>query len=271
MNKNKFLKKYYIAVYTVILTLAIIAFLLAYFRNQENIWQATLLNLATELLGVVLVFFFVQYLFRVDDELNTNERIKKLLTKLENVDKPLASDFFHEQPETDNLIRNSQNIKILGVTLTVCIVKGINAFREAIENGASVKILLLKNSPEAFKVAANRSETYSTAYFEKKHATTLDSINSLLKLAVSSQTKGNMEVRMINFPPNCGIEIFENNRKNSAEDKIKVEIYSHFSTWDTAPIFTVEKEQDKKWYHHFEAQFDKIWERAEKYEIPKQT
>jgi hypothetical protein len=54
--------KYLIAIYTIVASLAVIFWILAYFRAND-ILQATLLNLATELIGVVFIFFIVNYLF----------------------------------------------------------------------------------------------------------------------------------------------------------------------------------------------------------------
>ncbi len=254
----------------IVAALAIIAFLLAYLRGSDDIWQSTLLNLATELLGVVLVFFLVQYLFRID-ELDTNNRINLLLDKLENKEPAKASEFFHPQPEVDELIRKSKLIKVLGVTLTVFIDKGMGAFRDALKSGADVRIILIDGSEESFKSSANRSENNSTSYYEKKHATTLDNLDYLLKYTESlEEGKGNLEIRMVNYPPTVGIEVFDIQNGLPDSGSLKVEIYPQHTGWDKPPIFTVDKKNDPEWFQYFNKQFDSIWNRAGKYPIKKE-
>lgn len=265
MSKIIILKKYFILIYVVVLALAIIAFLGAVLSEGNNILHSTLINLATELFGVVLVFFLVQYLFKVD-EVDTNERIEKLLNKLENETVVEASNFFHSQPNMDDYILSANTIKIVGVTLTVCIDKGMGVFKQAIKNGASVKIVLIDGSEESLSASALRSETNSTSYYRKKHAATTDNLDYLLKYVDSLEVsnKGKIEIKTISYPSIVGIEVFVN--ENTKLGKAKIEIYAQYTGWEKPPIFTVDKYTDKEWFKYFEDQFDEIWTRAKPYE-----
>lgn len=263
---REIIRKYLIAVYVIIASLAIIAWIFAYHRTQADIWQATWVNISTELLGVVLVFFLVNYIFQLD-ELDTRQKINELIQKLENKNEVRSDDFFHNQPDMEPYIRDYKNIDIAGVTLTVFVDRGLGSLRTAIANGANVRILLIEKSPEAYKACAMRSETGSTSYYETKHANTIDNLNYLLKYTANleSPQKGKLEIGFLKYPPTIGIERFDTKRTNTSDGKIKVEIYPQHTGWDKPPIFTVDKVKDSEWYKYFENQFNEMWKRSEKY------
>ena len=82
--------RYLLAVYLVVALAAIILGLIAF--NQKNVtWQALLLNLSTELLGVVLVFLLVNILFLLGDW-DLSDQVKELVQTLKN---PSARDLVY--------------------------------------------------------------------------------------------------------------------------------------------------------------------------------
>jgi len=195
------------------------------------------------------------------------ERIDKLLETLEERDTVKAEDFFHPQPHMDELIERSKETKIAGVTLTVCIDKGMGAFRTSLQNGAIIKLILIDGSEESFHACSVRSDTNSISYFRKKHATTMDNIDYLMKYSNRPEIKGRVLVRRIPYPPTTGIEIFKDDEKSS----IKVEIYPQHTGWDRPPIFTVDSKKDENWFVYFENQFDAIWNRGTDYIVNAQN
>lgn len=261
-------KKVYQNGYLFIAAVAIIIWLFAYFGVGPKIFQDTNLNLATELIGAVVVFLLVQYLFKID-ELDTNQRIEKLLNKLEEKDKKVeAKNFFHPQPNMDEYIREAKKIDVCGVTLTVFINKSIGEFREAVKNGARIRILVIKKSPEVFKAATVRSVSSSIEYYEKRLESSLVDLENLIKYtqSLSNKEKGSFEVRLMNFTPLFGLEIFDTTNGNKALGKAKIEIYPHHISHLKPPIFTIHKDIDPEWYEYFQNQYEELWKRSEKFE-----
>lgn len=262
------LRKYLIAVYFILATLAMVAWTFAYFRTEADIWQSTWINLATELLGVVLVFFLVNYIFHLD-ELDTNQRLKELISKLESRNEVRLNNLFHSRSDMEQYIKDFKNIDIAGVLLTGFIDRELGTLRSAIANGAKVRILMIEPTPEAFKACALRSETHSTSYshYETKHANTIENLKYLLKYitTIEDARKGLLEVGFLKFPPTFGIKRFDTKHTNPSEGKIKIEIYPQHTGWDKPPIFTIDKSKDSEWYKYFEDQFTEMWKRSEKY------
>jgi hypothetical protein len=261
-------KKYLIAIYFIIAALSVITWLIGYYHKEQDVYQSTLINLATELLGAVLVFFLVNFFFQVD-EIDTNQRIEKLLNKLEKEDQTLAQNFFINQPDMEKFILNSKQIDICGVALTVFVDKGLGALRKAIQSGAKIRIMLIEKSDYTYNAAALRSETGKTSYYEKKHASTFDNLDYLHKYTASltNKEKGSIEVGLLKYPPSFGIEIFQNLDNNPNSGKLKIEIYAHHTGWDKPPIFMLDKISDDEWFKYFVNQFEVMWERSEKYTI----
>lgn len=235
--------------------------LLSLLSTQDGFLRPAFLNLATELLGVVVVFFLVNRLFQIE-EMDINERVGRLLEKLELESTVEADDFFHKAHDLGEYISKSKVVKIVGVTLTVCMEKNCGEFKQAIRQGASIRVVLIDGKEESLRASARRSETDSISYFKKRHAATLENINYLLKFANSLEEdlKGSFEVKTLTFPSTSGIEVFVNEEIDFG--RIKVEIYPQFQGWENPPIFTVDKYSDANWFEHFDGQFEAIWERA---------
>jgi len=267
---NQFFKKYLLAIYIIVAALAVIVWLFALGFDKEDIWYSTWLNLSTELLGVVLVFFLVHYAFQVE-EMNTSKRIDLLLQKLEN-EKPVeAAKFFHPQPDLEGYIKEAKQIDICGVTLGVFMEKNFGALRTAVYNGAQIRLMLIERSADVYKMCALRSETYSASYFEKKHASTFENLDYLLKYAASltHDGKGFLQVGLLKFPPTCGVEVFDFMGGDEKKGKLKIEIYTpNVGRVKQSPIFTLDKRTDADWVGYFQNHFDSMWARSEKYVLP---
>lgn len=69
--------RYSLAVYLVVILLAIILLLLG-FLTAEHKWQTVWLNLSTELLGAVIIFFLITWLFRLQYDADLSACKKKI-------------------------------------------------------------------------------------------------------------------------------------------------------------------------------------------------
>lgn len=259
--------KYLIAIYTIVAFLAIILWLSAYFTSNIT-FQATLLNLATELLGVVLVFFVANYFLSLDDW-DTSERIERLLDSLENEKTIRAKDFFIKKPPIEKLIKESKFIDLCGVALGTTIDSHLSMIRDSLRDGASVRVLIMEYKDNTLEVAASRSESDDRKYYEKKLESTINNLKYLYNNSslVSTEFKGNLEVGLLGYPPSFGMKFF---KKNNEDGLCIVEIFAHHVGWGETPHFILNSNVDHDWYTYFQNQFEAIWENSPKYSFDDQ-
>lgn len=254
--------RYLLAIYLLLASLAVILVFLAFRRNADT-WQSILINLSTELLGVVFVFFLVNYFFLIDDW-NLSERIKKFLDRLEQ-ERPSANDFFQKLPNIDALIQNADNIDMCGVTLTSTINRQLSNMRERLRVGAKIRILIVDPNSKALDMSGDRSDTGEASYYRHRLESTFQDIGYLLKTwrreqkqGIIPPNEGSVSVRLIPFAPSFSILAFDVNRPDS---KVLVEIYPHKSP-DRSPQFTLDRQRDGDWYRFFVEQFENMWKDA---------
>ncbi len=230
-------------------------------NTQSDFWGGTLLNLATELLGVVFVFFIVNYIFSLDDW-ELGDRIEALISKFEKQKTTLAKNFFHKKHSLEDYIEISNEIHLSGVTLTSTLNRNISLIRDKILSGSHVKILLMEDTSDALKMAALRSEVKDSNYFKRKLSTSHQDLEYLMGVCENSNPKGKLEIKTIPYPASFGIRIFD------AEEKGKlaiIEIYSHHVDWGKPPVFTVDNSFDEEWFQFFKRQFDAMWKEGKDY------
>lgn len=85
--------RYVLAVYLVVMSLAVILVLIGLFFTESPDWKSVWINLGTGLLGVVVLFFLVQRFF-LADEWGLSDRIEQLVRRLELSERPSAEEFF---------------------------------------------------------------------------------------------------------------------------------------------------------------------------------
>lgn len=256
--------RYLIAVYTIVSILAIV-FALVGVNYAEQAWQSILLNLATELLGVALVFFLVNRLFLVD-EWNISERIDKLVQHLE-ISRPSAKDFFQKWPDLDPFVRRSNQIDLCGVTLTSTLNKQFGNLRERLQAGAEIRILVIDPDSVAPKMSAERSTSpEDTDYYLVRLDATLREIEYLFRRWEDSKTlegdssrAGSLCVRLLSYSPSFGIISLDANQDNGVAF---VEVYPHKFGHKSPPTFELTPKRDGSWYKYFVDQLDQMWDVA---------
>ena len=141
--------RYFLAIYLLVFTISIIFALIGiYIIDPESIFQSMLIGLATELLGVVLIFFLVDRLFAIED-VQYMERIEKLLERIasKHSDKGLADRFLKSEftPEVfhDQLSKSTEAF-FWGVTLTRSIPILEHAIEQGLKNNSHIKFLLIE-------------------------------------------------------------------------------------------------------------------------------
>ena len=69
MKSDKvFLRRFGSVVYLLILAVAVILFLLAYYQLKDGVWHELLVNLSASFVGTALLFFLVIAVFRYDPQ-----------------------------------------------------------------------------------------------------------------------------------------------------------------------------------------------------------
>ncbi|MCB0032470.1 MAG: hypothetical protein KDE51_00505 [Anaerolineales bacterium] len=267
MNRKQKLR-YTFAIYTIILSIAVILALIVFFypfattpRGQN--WQAFWLNISTDFIGVVVVFFIVNVLFLLDDW-DLSERVDALLKKL-NQTKPSADQFFlQKRPELDDYIRQAKQIDLCGVTLTSTINKQLGNLRQCLGSGGRLRVMVIDPASAALGMAADRGEqTKSKAiqYYTKRIDATFNDLVYLhenLKLIEGNSDQ--IEVRLLPYPPSFGFYGFEIPPNNSC---FIVEYYPHHSLGHgVTPSTTLTRENDAYWYNFYKQQYETMWERA---------
>ena len=247
--------RYYILIYSLITCLSIILLLVA-FRLSDDIWQATILNLSTELLGVVLIFFLVNYIFSIE-EWNLTERIGHLLKHLESSDTVLAKKFFIERPDLVPSIRDSVKIDMCGFSLSYGL-QNTGELRDRITEGCNVRILISEVDSIAIEMSAARSELPGDhEHFRKRLLNSYGNLKYLYEQAHSAKEEDRLEIRTIPFAPNFGIYSFVT-RKNDSFSFI--EAYPHKSGFGKQPWFRIVEADDAEWYLFYQRQFQDLWD-----------
>ena len=255
--------KYLIAIYTIVASLAVIMWLFANLTTNET-YQATLLNLSTELLGVVFIFFIVNYFFSLE-EFDTNQRIDKLLGVLESEKSLHAKDFFIEKPILENLIEDATAIDLCGVALATTIDSNLSAIKAALRKGTPVRVLVMGRDDTVLRVAANRSELDDRPYYENKLESTIHNLKILHRYASTDSQKANLRVGFMSYPPSFGIKLFH--KEGSNEEVCIVELFAHHVGWGKPPIFSLDKRDESEWFGYFQRQFEAMWQNSSEFDF----
>lgn len=230
--------------------------------NPTQDWQAFLLNVSTELIGALIVFFFFNLFFFLDDW-DLSERVTGLLKKLEQ-ERPSAETFFHKLPDIEPLLREANAIELCGVSLTSTINRQLSLIRDSLIDGKTVRLLIIDPRSIAVEMANARSEPRDFGYFKKRLDASLSDITYLYEkwqeyTEPGNETSNLFEIRLIPYVPSFGIQIFH---KAQAKGKMLVEMYPHHVGHGTPPVFTLDEGDDAYWFHYFKDQFDEIWKKS---------
>ena len=257
--------RYLLAIYLVIALLATILMVLA-FEQSNDIWQALFLNLSTELLGVVLVFFLVNVVFVVS-EWDLSEQVAMLIQKFSN---PSARDFFKPAPSPTDIqgyIQKAKSVDMCGVTLTTTINRTFSELRQRLFDGASVRIIIIAPKPETLQEAALRSESGSVEHYKNRLDATLTELTYLYKnwserKNAQGDKVGNLSIGLLPYTPSFGLLGFQ---FVDGGRLVIVEMYPHHVGYDEPPYFFLTPENDVEWFEYFSTQFDELWKRTTKW------
>lgn len=256
---TKYKKRYLTAVYLVLLALSVLFALLG--DKLPSPWATFAVNLSTEIMGAVILFFLVNMFFLIE-EWDVAERVEEILQTLEH---PSAAKFFVNQlpsgTDLRNYIRGSQRVDMCGLTLNSTLHRTLPEIRSCLSRGGRVRMMIVDLSYENLKRAAMRSgEAQDWAHFMEYYKAKLCSSIKTLQNLRASFPNGNIEVRFLPYLPSFGLLKFEFINNFSVSAMIGVEIYPYgMRGFAKMPYFVLERERDGEWFNYFEEQFESLW------------
>ena len=252
--------RYLLAIYLLVFLLGMLLIILP-FRQGNATWQSLSLNLGTELLGVVVIFFVVNKFFLIRDW-DLSDQVVELIQKLKD---PSAGDFFKKplSPlELQTYIQDAKKIDMCGVTLTATINRNFSDLRQRLFDGADIRIMIC--SIDALQGAAKRSEFGSVAFYQKRLESSMDDIEYFYKILqdykkTNKNKAGNLYVGFLDYTPSFGLLGYQSINKRR---KLIVEMYPHHTGYDLPPVFYLTPENDSAWFDYFQTQFEEMWKKT---------
>jgi uncharacterized membrane protein len=250
-------KKYLLAVYIIIALIGIISFILSYYTN-DPFWESIYQNFFSEFLGVVIIFFLINY-FLTNDEWELSSQVQKLIEQNRRNNTPSPSHIFKEEfiPHNvpDSEYENIKTIYVSGYSLSRLTRQKTHLFSTLLKKGVDIKFVILdyKNKTVINQISERTSENLT----EDLWKTRLKDAHSLIKaIQKTPDSKGATELRFIPYVPGFGLLILE--RYDGNHDCFTI-IYPHKSG-HVEPAFKVNSMNDPKWYSFLKQQFDIYWE-----------
>lgn len=164
-----------------------------------------------------------------------------------------ATSFFAERiPYLEERFHKARSIAINGMTLSTTSDKFWGTFKQRIEDGAEIRLVIIDPEHPALSVAANRFHKHQDPQRVKREIEhTLDNLESLMERTGS---KGSFQVRLLPYIPPYGIQLID---ANSSQAEIWVELYTFRD--EPEPSFHLIPSRDGAWFAFFQQQFETMW------------
>lgn len=261
MKKERYLLAVYLVVFLISIVLIIVGINLDP-KEYEDL-RGIILNISTELIAVVVIFFIINKIFLVD-QWNADEKITELKEVLEKTKKTSAIDFFEKNINLTNFYENAIKIELSGVTLNSEVNKNFSLFRDKILEGHEIKFMLIDPKSTAPKTSSLRSEDEGNVqYYLRKLKVVFGDFDYLYKSIKNTLDEDiltkNFQVKLLPYPPSFAIHRIT---KNNGRKDIIVEIFPHKVGYDFPPMFVLNSKNDKEWYDFFSDQYDAMWDKA---------
>jgi hypothetical protein len=158
------------------------------------------------------------------------------------------------------------DIRVVGVTLARTIRNQYATLQQRLDAGATVRIALIAPQAATLAEAARRSTMADQpAIFAHRLRTTLDLLDDLA--ARTAAGPGRLEVRLLDFVPAFGVVAVDAQAPNG---RVHVDIYSHRGG-SPEPTLPLHADRDGRWFRHFTAEFDRVWEAGAGYRAGEQV
>ena len=182
-------------------------------------------------------------------------RTEEVLHLLANVKFPegAGSFFIQEIPDMRQRLNEAKSICISGITLSRTSDSFWGLFKQKVEEGGTVRILIVDPSHPALEVVAFRFYKHQDP--ERLRRESQHSLDNFETLFVELENApGTFEVRLLPMAPPYGIWMLD---ANTPKAEIWVELYSFQS--ELEPTFHLLPQRDGKWFSFFQEQFEAMW------------
>ena len=175
-----------------------------------------------------------------------------------SVDDEGTSSFMVDFPDTlKRDIQSTQELWMVGITLQRTIHNNYMTFKRILEQGGTIKVLLVTPNSSATELAAFRDHhPRNQKSYDNKIVQTLSEF-----CRMSRETKGNLQLRTINIVPSFGYYAFE---PESSNGKVYLEHYSFKGEEDIPRILLTNA--DGFVYDAFVKQLKQLWEHGTNWE-----
>lgn len=169
-----------------------------------------------------------------------------------------ADDFFQEFSRGDlsSQIAASDSVLFWSVTFTSTIRDLRYAVEEALRNGSTIRVMLIRPNSPTSQVASLRNRQWD----EKRISEVISESVRFLHDFSTSHPNSKLEVRFSDYLPPWGmIAVYP----KSSPGHMMIRINALHITGDKRPAFVVDASKDPKWFKSFERQFEEAWKLAD--------
>ena len=203
MNK----KRYALAVYLLLGSIATILALTALNYVQSETLKNLLLNLSTELGGAALIFFIVNRLFLLEENDIANQ-ISQLRREIDKKFSPLISgNQSRELFPVEDKLKNAIQVDLLGYNLLSLLRNIRQLLINEIIDGASVRILIVDLHSQAGRVMQQNSN--KPHMIESDFILALDFICDMKQEIEAMNGNGSIGVKLVSWIPSCSLFIIK--------------------------------------------------------------
>jgi hypothetical protein len=250
----------------VLLTIGFAGYII--YRHEVAQLAVSTNELLTAILGVLGLLATSEIVERYRRLGTIEKSVKRALSLLESrfTDRPSAIAFFEKLPDIDSYVQGASQIDLCGVTLVSTINRQFSNLRECLEQGATIRLLIIDPDSLGPQMAAHRVEPADVDYYRTRLEAVLRDIDYLHKSWAEYQMrqsslseKGALSARLLPYVPSFGLLSFDANRSNGIAF---VEIYPHGTGHKTQPTFDLTPHRDGMWYEYFVDQFEQMWNSA---------
>ncbi|MCA9994497.1 MAG: hypothetical protein KDE56_02045 [Anaerolineales bacterium] len=250
----------------IVLALVAIILILIVLGVKRNLldgdtWEAIALNIATEVLGVFIVFFLLNKLL-IGDEMSLAQRIAVFMDRLDKQEQhPPAASYLMTAPELGarlgGLLQEATRIDLIGVVLAGAIKNNLNIIYDSVRAGKHYRVVVVDPESVGLANSVARSRIKDKPYYLEAIGGVVADMVRLQRAIEVENLSGSVQVRLLQHSPPFGLKAFDSNKPNG---RIYVEIYANQAAH--SPVIELEAERDGEWYQYFLQQFDIIWKQS---------
>jgi len=252
--------RYVLAVYLLLATVAVILALVAvnYYHESQPL-QALLINLSTELAGVVLIFLVVNRLFMLDRDRELTEQMARLRDDIRMMFSPFASrDDVNEEFGLGDLLLRAKTVDLVGYNLANLLGGFREQLAQAIQRETDVRVLLVnasssagelicdaKDDQERFLIAAKRGRRYLSEIWDLSRE--------------KDDVRGTLTVKLTSWVPSCHM-IMVDGKQQAGIAKVGINPLSFRVGLPKRLSLILRKERHPQEFDYFESQFGLLWD-----------